>query len=115
MRKAYSPVLVVSNPAHNVMPTGRGGKPHLSRILYCTDFSINSERALQYAISLAEEYGTELTMFHVVGSAAGLTAAAGPELLDKRISDNQRKHLNIRTAVRCSKPYEEIVGYAKEL
>ncbi len=120
MRKACSPVLVVSNPAHNVMTTGPGGKHRLSRILYCTDFSINSERALQYAISLAAEYGAELTMFHVVESAPDLSAAkaiiaARTEQLDKLISDNPRKHLNVRTAVRCGKPYEEIVGYAKEV
>jgi Universal stress protein family len=63
LRKACSPVLVVSNPAHNVMTTG------LSRVLYCTDFSINSERALQYAISVTEEYGAELTMLYVVEGA----------------------------------------------
>jgi nucleotide-binding universal stress UspA family protein len=120
MRRACCPVLVVSNPAHNVMTTGPDGKHRLNRILYCTDFSINSERALQYAISLAAEYGAELTMFHVVEGAPDLTiteatVAACTEQLDKLISDNQRKHLNIRTALRCGKPYKEIVGYAKEL
>jgi len=120
MRELCSPVLVVSSPAHNVMTAEPGGKPRLSRILCCADFSINSERALKYAISLAEEYGAELTMFQVVEGAAGLTAGAGimaasTEPLDKLISDNQRKHLNVRTAVRRGKPYEEIVGYAKEV
>jgi nucleotide-binding universal stress UspA family protein len=41
--------------------------------------------------------------------------AARTEQLDKLISDNQRKHLNVRTAVRRGKPYEEIVGYGKEV
>jgi nucleotide-binding universal stress UspA family protein len=110
-----SPVLVVSNPAHKVLTTGPGGKPRLSRVLYCTDISINSERVLQYAISLAAECGGELTMFHVVEGAPDLTAAeviiaARTEQLDQLISDGQPKHLNVRTAGRCSKPYEEIVG-----
>jgi nucleotide-binding universal stress UspA family protein len=120
MRKACCPVLIVSNPAHNIMTTGPDGKHRLSRILHCTDFSINSERALQYALFLAAEYGAELTMFHVVEGAPDLTptegmVAACTEQLDKLISDNQRTHLNVRTAVRCGKPYKEIVGYAKEV
>lgn len=120
MRKASSPVLVVSNPAHNVMTTGPDGKHHLSRIVYCTDFSINSERALEYAISLAAEYGAELTMLHVVEGAPDPTTAnaiitARREQLDKLISNEQREHLNMRTVVRCGKPYQEIVGYAKEV
>jgi nucleotide-binding universal stress UspA family protein len=120
MRKVSSPVLVVSNQAHNVMTPGPGGKPRLSRIVYCTDFSIHSGRALQYTISLAADCSAELTMFHVVEGAPDLTAteviiAARTEQLDKLISDDQRKHLNVRTAARCSKPYEEIVGYAEEV
>jgi hypothetical protein len=70
------------------------------------EYARNSERALQYAISLAG-YGAELTMCRVVEGAPDLTAAqvinaARTERLDKLISDNQRKHLNVRTAVRCS-------------
>lgn len=119
IRKACSPVLVVSNPAHNVMTTGPDGKHRLSRILYCTDFSMNSERALQYAISLAEEYGAELTMLHVSGTAQDLTRAEAMiaeriEELDKLISNNQRKNINLRKLVRSGKPYEEIVRHATE-
>jgi len=120
MRKACSPVLVVSNPAHNVMTTGRDGKHRLSRIVYCTDLSINSERALQYGISLAAEYDAELTLLYVVEGAPDRTRAeaiiaAGTEQLDKLISDKQRKDLHVRSAVRCGRPYEEIVGYATEV
>ena len=118
MRKPCSPVLVVSSPAHNLMTIGPDGKHRLSRIFYCTDFSGNSEPALQYAISLAAEYGAELTMLHVVGGAPDLTKAmiaARAEQLDKLISDEQRKHLSVRTSVRRGKRYGEIVGYAKEV
>jgi nucleotide-binding universal stress UspA family protein len=120
IRKACSPVLVVSHPEHNIMTTGPDGKHRLSRIFYCTDFSINSERGLQYAISLAQQYSAELTMLHVVGEAPDLTRAeaiiaARTEQLEKLISDSERKHLTVRTAVRFGKPYEEIVGYAKDV
>lgn len=115
MRRACCPLLVVSNSAHNVMTTGSDGKHSLSRILYCTDFSINAELALEYAISLTEEYGAQLTMLHVVEGApdpntAQAIIAARAEQLDKVISENRRKHLTVRTEVRCGKPYEEIVA-----
>jgi nucleotide-binding universal stress UspA family protein len=119
MRKACSPVLVVSNPAHNVMTTGPDGKHRLSRIVYCTDFSANSERALQYAISVAAEYGAELTMLHVAESTPDLakTEAMISERsaeLDKLIADDQRKNLNLRKLVKFGKAYEEIVRHARE-
>lgn len=41
--------------------------------------------------------------------------AARAEQLDKLISDEQSKHLNVRTAVRRGKHYGEIVGYAKQV
>ena len=41
----------------------------LSRVLFCADFSKNSERALDYAVSATEEYGAELTLLHVLEEA----------------------------------------------
>jgi nucleotide-binding universal stress UspA family protein len=45
MRKAACPVLVVSRDLHKALATGPDGCHRLSRILYCTDFSNNSEGA----------------------------------------------------------------------
>jgi len=39
VRKVCSPVFDVSNPAHNVMTAGQGGKNRGSRILYYSEFS----------------------------------------------------------------------------
>ena len=91
----------------------------LSRILYCTDFSNNSEQARGYAISLAAEYGAELVLFHVAESPSDVSKAeaiiaARTQELDKLVSETERKNLNVRSAVRFGKPYEEIVRYAKE-
>ena len=120
IRRASCPVLVVSDPSLKIITTGPDGRHRLSRIVYCTDFSSNSERALQYAISVAAEYRAELTMLHVVEGAPDSTntdaiIATRTEQLNKLIPDNQRKHFNVRTAVRFGKPYEEIVGYAREV
>jgi len=65
MRKAVCPVLVVSSVSHKEVTTGPDGRHRLSRIVYCTDFSTNSELAHGYATSLAAEYGAELTLLHV--------------------------------------------------
>lgn len=119
IRKAACPVLVVSNPAQSAMTTGADGRHRLSRILYCTDFSHNSDGARRYAISLAAEYGAELTLLHVAGNASDMAGADAiiaehaREFLEM-ISDTERKNLNVRYAVKFGKPYEEIVRNAAE-
>ena len=91
----------------------------MNRILYCTDFSNNSQRALEYAGSLAAEYGAELTILHVAESAPDLARAEAAiatrtEELDRLIPEDKRKDLNVRTSVGLGKPYEEIGRHARE-
>src|SRR5215470_1350790 len=120
IRKAPCPVLVVSKSSHNLMTTAADGRHRLSRILFCTDFSDNSELARGYAISVASEYGAELTLLHVSEEhARDLTRADAvitelTEELGRLISKEERKNLNIKTTVRFGKPYEEIVQHAQE-
>jgi nucleotide-binding universal stress UspA family protein len=68
MRTAPCPVLAISKPPHDSTAPGdeRRHVHHLSRILLCTDFSKNAERALNYAISVTAEYDAELTLLHVL-------------------------------------------------
>src|SRR6266478_5982586 len=68
MRRAPCPVLAISKPPHDSMAADKQGHHvhHLSRILFCTDFSENSEHALNYAISATAEYDAELTLLHVL-------------------------------------------------
>jgi len=119
IRKAACPVLVVSNAAQKALDVEPDRRHRLGRILYCTDFSHNSEQARGYAISLAAEYGAELALFHVaeipsdVSKAEAIVAARTQEL-DKLFSETERKNLTVRSAVRLGKPYEEIVRYANE-
>lgn len=53
MRNAPCPMLVVSKPPDDSLAADkeRGQEHRLYRILFCTDFSENSEQALDYAIS----------------------------------------------------------------
>src|ERR1700731_1780178 len=73
MRMAPCPVLAASKPPHDSVAAAkeRGGVHHLSRILFCADFSENSERALKYAISATAEYDAELTLLHVLEGVPG--------------------------------------------
>jgi nucleotide-binding universal stress UspA family protein len=119
MRKAACPVLVVSSASHKDLVTGPDGRHRLSRILYCTDFSNRSEQAREYAVSLAVEYGAELTLLHVAEKTPDLARAGAitkehTNKLNKLLSETEQKSLTVRTTVRFGKPYEEIVRYAAE-
>jgi nucleotide-binding universal stress UspA family protein len=91
----------------------------LSRILFCTDFSENSERALNYALSARAEYDAELTLLHVLEEVSppakkkeAITRAT--EQLVTLIPSEGRKTLKIKTAVRIGKPYRQIIQLALE-
>jgi nucleotide-binding universal stress UspA family protein len=121
MRRAPCPVLAICKPPHDSVAAGseRTHVHQLSRILFCADFSENSERALNYAISATEEYGAELTLLHVLEeppSPAKLEQAIAvvKERLDQLIPAEGRKTLNIKTAVRIGKPYWQIIQFALE-
>ncbi|SRR5712692_1874091 len=120
MRRSPCPVLAVCKPPHE----SAGGEErhhvhHLSRILFCTDFSENSEQALNYAISARAEYDSELTLLHVLEEIPSSpkmeeAIATATEQLDKLIPQEGRKTLKIKTAVRIGKPYQQIIQLALE-
>jgi nucleotide-binding universal stress UspA family protein len=121
MRTAPCPVLVASKPPQGSVAVGkeRGHVHHLSRILFCADFSENSEGALKYAISATAEYDAELTLLHVLEGVPSQAEteeamAAAAERLDKLIPLEGRKTLKIKTAVRIGKPYAQIIQLALE-
>ncbi len=121
MRRASCPVLVVRNPPRDLMATDKEGRHvhRLRQILFCTDFSEDSERALNYAISATEEYDAELTLLHVLEEAPSAATteraiAAATERLDRLISPEARKILKIKTAVRIGKPYRQIIQFAED-
>jgi nucleotide-binding universal stress UspA family protein len=120
MRRAPCPVLSISKtPQESIAADpGRHHVHRLNRVLYCTDFSEHSERALSYAISATAEYDAELTLLHVIEH---VPRSANPEELlatcEQRLSKlipETRKTLKVKEVVRKGKPYEEIVRYAQE-
>src|ERR1035437_5636563 len=104
MRMAPCPVLAVCKPLHDSMAADRdrGHVHHLNRLIFCTDFSKNPERAFNYAMSATEEYDAELTLLHALehvpspAKTEGAIAAA-TEQLDKLIPPEGRKTLKIKT------------------
>jgi nucleotide-binding universal stress UspA family protein len=119
LRKSPQPVLAVRKPAHDlVSPKEQQDSVSLRKVLLCTDFSDTAKKALGYALSLALEYKSELTLFHVIehpGTSerlqAGATALAE---LKNSISAGNVEACGIRTLVRAGKPYEEIIRLALE-
>jgi len=120
MRKTPCPVLAICNPAHDPAETVEQSHDHqLNRILFCTDFSANSELALNYAISATEEYDAELTLLHVVEESHNQAkseeaVAKASERLGTLIPRERSKALKLKTAVRMGKPYQQIIQYALE-
>src|SRR6266851_2744130 len=121
MRRAPCPVLAVGKASHDSVASEeeRHRRHHLSRILFCTDFSDNSERALNYALSARAEYDAELTMLHVLEEVSPpakkeQAIATAKDELEKLIPSEGRKTPKIKTAVRIGKPYEQIIQLALE-
>jgi nucleotide-binding universal stress UspA family protein len=103
----------------------------LRRILVPTDFSKHSENALTYATALAEKFGAELYLLHVVQDLAlyvpdalALGAPVSPPMeqfttaaqaaLSRLIADNQLNRFRARAEVREGTAFYEIIRYARE-
>jgi nucleotide-binding universal stress UspA family protein len=121
MRTAPCPVLAISKPPHDSTAPGdeRRHVHHLRRILLCTDFSKNAERALNYAVSVTAEYDAELTLLHVLEEVPSPAKtkeaiATATEQLDKLIVMEGRETLKSKTAVGIGKPYQQIIQLALE-
>lgn len=114
LRKAHCPVLVVRRPTHDfVNPADSDDPVRLKKILYCTDFSEYSDRALTYALSLAMEYNAELTLLHVIEdpSVDGLqeSIANVTRRLEGLIPSEACDWCKTLTAVRIGKPYQQVL------
>ncbi len=121
MRRAPCPVLAVCHAPEGQESTNqeRSHVQHFGRILFCTDFSEDSKRALNYAISITQTYGAHLTLLHVLEETsnpikAEEATARALEKLDELIAPDLRKTLRIKAAVRIGKPYRQIVQLAQE-
>ena len=125
-RNAPCPVLVM-HPREREWVSMSSGEIDLNRILIAHDFSRDSETALNFGISLAQEYQAEVHLLHVLdidrdkepelawtssstGSAYTFAARKLHDALPKEV------HLWCKSidVVRCGNTHEEILTYAKE-
>jgi nucleotide-binding universal stress UspA family protein len=120
LRKARCPVLVVRKPAHDfINPADAEDPVQLKKILFCTDFSEYSTRALTYALSLAMEYNADLTLLHVLEDVPPTddlqeTVAGVTRRLEDLAPPEAGDWCNVHAAVRIGKPYQQILQIVLE-
>ena len=125
-RNAPCPVLV-THPREREWVGMSSGEIDLNRVLIAHDFSKDSETALHYGLSLAQEYQAEVHLLHVLSDSgreepelAWTSASHGgaytftTEKLQRAIPKEVHLWCRFVNIVRCGKAYEEILTYAKE-
>jgi nucleotide-binding universal stress UspA family protein len=125
-RNTPCPVLV-THPREREWVGMSTGEIDLNRVLIAHDFSRDSEAALNYGVSLAQEYQAQVHLLHVLmtaghdepelawsaSSTSGahtFTAQKLQQALPKEVS-LWCKFVNV---VRCGKVYEKILIYSRE-
>jgi nucleotide-binding universal stress UspA family protein len=116
LRKARCAVLAVhGQPTAQAMEQAAAD---LREVIFCTDFSDDSNRALDYALSVAAEFKAKLTLVHVLDGIYRLHCeerrAKAYECLDRLIPEQMRRTQNITTMVRVGSASKEISQLACE-
>lgn len=125
VRKSPCPVLTV--PRHL---EGRAERPTFERIVCGADFSAASDRAVRYALSLAQESKGRLMLLHVLDGLPDKSFEKYPQFdvdpyrrfastearrrLEALVPDDARAWCEPDLRITCGKPYREIVRLAAE-
>jgi nucleotide-binding universal stress UspA family protein len=129
MRTLHCPLMVIRGPKHDLSILS-GQTINFNKILVGCDFSEDSHLALQYGLSLAQEFQSELHLVHVkepavyaewLKSSVDLEEALYHALND-RIREKLKKLIPKEAINWCmpkidlleGKPNEELIGYARE-
>lgn len=125
-RSAPCPVLV-THPREREWVGRTTGEIDLHRILVACDFSPDSELALQYGFSMAQEYQAEVHMLHVLGkegrdepelSWTTATTGSAYKFVAQKMQQTIPKEVflwsKVVNAVKCGTAHQEILAYAKE-
>jgi nucleotide-binding universal stress UspA family protein len=100
----------------------------LKKILVPLDFSQRSEKALRYAIRFSEQFGSALTLLHVIQPMVYPADFGYPPTVVDTLDDTVRRSaeeklgamaaqlsVKAQTLIRLGQPYHEIATAAKEL
>lgn len=125
LRKASCPVLTVPRASE-----GPANRPSFARILCGADFSPASDRAVEYALSLAQEANGRLTLLHVLDWLPGKEFAAFPQFdaevyrrqaigearrrLEALVPDEAHDWCEPDFRISCGKPYVQVLRLAAE-
>ena len=125
-RLAPCPVLVMHADEREWLDSTTG-EISLRRVLIAYDFSAHSQLALQYALTLAQQYQAELHMLHVlpppiidqseiawVGQETNTPYHQAARRLQEAVPAEVHLWSNVKHAVQSGQPYEEILAYADE-
>jgi nucleotide-binding universal stress UspA family protein len=121
LRKTRCPILAVRNRVQNsVRPETEERGVDVCRILFCTDFSDDSPRALEYALSLALQYNAELSLLHVLEGSRSEHELDGQKQealvsLQKILPAEATQWASAIPVVRAGRAYQEIIQYAAEV
>ena len=127
-RTAPCPVLI-THPSEQNWAGVTTNEIGLQRVLVAYDFSSDSELALSYGLSLAQEYQAEVHMLHIL--PARTVKPAAPEIaflpswadngfreaacrLHSSVPPETRVWCDVKQAVREGHPYREVLSYADE-
>jgi nucleotide-binding universal stress UspA family protein len=106
-------------------------KIELKRICVCSDFSAPAERAFDYALTFARQFGAELHVLHVIEDIiptvpepgismlptqeimAGLRKGS-EEAMTKLLASRDIADVNLKSVIREGVPFREVEAYARE-
>jgi len=124
-RSASCPVLV-THPREREW-IGRSGDIDLRRILIACDFSPDSQLALNYGLSLAQEYQGEVHVLHVLAKTghdepelawSNSTESSAYKFVAQKIQQSIPKEVflwcKVVNVVRSGKTHNEVIAYARE-
>jgi universal stress protein A len=116
------------DPSASPAEAARRREVTFSRILVPTDFSDPSKRALKYAARFAAQFGSKVTLIHVIEPVMSADFTTFPLALDEeKVVENARQRLlhlgkanldgtSLEAAVvRSGNPFHEITEAAREL
>jgi nucleotide-binding universal stress UspA family protein len=100
------------------------------KILFATDFSESSEHAFEYALALAQQFKSHLTVLHVINEPVDLRGFYVPhvsfenlekeieegaqQMMQKFCSSHMADYANYESLIVTGIPYEEILKQAEK-
>jgi nucleotide-binding universal stress UspA family protein len=124
IRTLNCPLLAVQSPDQGFIEPG-AGTIRLKKIVICCDFSEDSALALNYGLSLAQEFEAEVHLVHVVeppvyeefmtpGEQAEkfVLTDVVKERLESLVPEEARNWCSLKSELLRGRPYEEIVAFA---